>query len=127
MQLFASLNASPIGGSETGFFVKTLLIVVLFLYFLWLISKFLLRQSQVKGLNKAKIVEMKPIMQGKTLMVIQLEGWYYVLVSDKNNTTLIDKRSDLNYEIENHEKMSASFFHDLLNTKLKLKSHKDSE
>ncbi len=91
-----------------GTYINLLLfIVIMFLCFY--IAKFFIEKSPYSApFHTAKVKERIYLGPQVSMVVVELQGVQYVVVTDKNGTTFIDKRSDLVYEpteLDNHTKV----------------------
>lgn len=86
-----------------------LILFLLILVIAFYISKYFISKSPYAApFHTGKVKERLYIGPQNTLTVIELQGIYYVVISDKGRTTLIDKRSDLQY-IDSEVQQLAGF------------------
>lgn len=72
----------------------------LVLFLVYLIIRRASKSGQGNLFSKhMRIVEKIPMGLDRSIMIFELKGMYYVLYIDKNGTTLLDKRDDLDMEI----------------------------
>ena len=106
------------------FTIKYIVVATLFLLLLWLLSRWLIQKKGHVQTGFIKVHQTTPFVGGKLLSVIEIEGVFYIVATDKNNITLIDKRDNL--EIPNAPSLVQGIdFNDVLGQFLK--KHKKNE
>ncbi|OJV64680.1 MAG: hypothetical protein BGO41_13850 [Clostridiales bacterium 38-18] len=115
--------------SDTLFTVKYIIVATVFLLLLWALSKYLTKRQGVTIRQKnIKVIERVAISADKFLFLIELDGLYYLIGSDKNGMRLIDKREHLNLEyVKPQETQSGAFFEQLKKSIIKHESAKDQD
>jgi flagellar biogenesis protein FliO len=104
-------------------------VATVFLLLLWAVSKYLTKRQGVNIRQKnIKIIERIAISADKFLFLIELDGLYYLISSDKSGMRLIDKREHLNLEVmKTSETQSGAFFEQLKKSIIKQESAKDRD
>lgn len=115
--------------SDTLFTVKYIIVATVFLLLLWALSKYLTKRQGVTVRQKnIKVIERIAISADKFLFLIELDGLYYLISSDKSGMRLIDKREHLNLEVmKTSETQSGAFFEQLKKSIIKQESAKDQD
>lgn len=115
--------------SDTLFTVKYIIVATVFLLLLWGLSKYLTKRQGITIRQKnIKVIERISISADKFLFLIELDGLYYLISSDKSGMRLIDKREHLNLEdMKISETQSGAFFEQLKKTIIKQESAKDQD
>lgn len=115
--------------SDTLFTVKYIIVATVFLLLLWGLSKYLTKRQGITIRQKnIKVIERIAISADKFLFLIELDGLYYLISSDKSGMRLIDKREHLNLEdMKISETQSGAFFEQLKKTIIKQESAKDQD
>ncbi len=115
--------------SDTLFTVRYIIVATVFLLLLWAVSKYLTKRQGVNIRQKnIKIIERIAISADKFLFLIELDGLYYLISSDKSGMRLIDKREHLNLEVmKTSETQSGAFFEQLKKSIIKQESAKDRD
>lgn len=115
--------------SDTLFTVRYIIVATVFLLLLWALSKYLTKRQGVNIRQKnIKIIERIAISADKFLFLIELDGLYYLISSDKSGMRLIDKREHLNLEVmKTSETQSGAFFEQLKKSIIKQESAKDRD
>ena len=107
MILFANSIAVFTGNknsNDTMFTIKYIIVVTVFLFLVWGLSKLVTkRHFSTLGARNIKVIERIAISNDKFFYLIELDGVHYLIGSDKNGMTVIDKREHLN--IENSKKI----------------------
>ncbi|WP_430882781.1 flagellar biosynthetic protein FliO [Fusibacter sp. JL216-2] len=100
--LYTLLKAGPdsaIDNLTTGSIINSaLFFLVLFLVY------FIIRRATNAGQKNLfskhmRIVEKMPMGLDRSITIVEVKGTYYILCIDKNGTTLLDKRSDLDFDM----------------------------
>lgn len=91
------------------FTIKYIVVATLFLCVLWFISRWLVQQKGSIQKSFVKKHHTTHFANGKYLSVVEVDGVYYVIATDKNNITLIDKREQLNLPNELPENGKKEF------------------
>lgn len=77
------------------FTIKYIVVATLFLLLLWLLSRWLIQKKGHVQSGFVKVHQTMPFAGGKILSILEIEGVFYLIATDKNNITLIDKRENL--------------------------------
>jgi flagellar biogenesis protein FliO len=115
--------------SDTLFTIKYIIVATVFLFLLWVFSKYLTKRHFV-GLREKniKVIERIAISNDKFLFLVELDHIHYLIGSDKSGMTVIDKREHLNIEISKQiEPQTDAFFEQLKTSILKRESKKNSK
>ncbi len=81
--------------------IINLLLFVGIMVAVYYVSKYLLSKTPYNApFRSGKVKERLYIGQQSSLTVVELQGIYYVLANDKGRTTLVDKRDDLEYPVQ---------------------------
>jgi len=124
MSIFTALIQASDKYNETNntlFTIKYIIVATVFLLLLWWLSRWITKQQNVvKKNHNIKIMERMALSNDKFLYLIELDGIYYLVGSDKSGMTVIDKREHLNLETTNvFEAQSGAFFEQLKSSILK--------
>ena len=120
-----SSNASNF--SNYWFSIKYVAIVVIFMYFLWIFSKWLTNRNYISLKDRnIKILDRIALSNDKYIVLVELENIFYLLAVDKNGITVIDKRDDLSIDtfLKSHLDVKQDFSA-ILKTSLNKRKAKD--
>lgn len=81
-----------------GTYINLILFIIIMLISFYIARYFVNRSPYAAPFKTGKVKERIFLGPQSSLVVIELQGVYYVLASDKGRTTLIDTRDDLAYE-----------------------------
>lgn len=124
MSIFTASIGPNSHGDNMWFTIKYIVVATLFLLLLWLLSRWLIQKKGRVQTGIIKVHQTMPFAGGKLLSVLEIDGVFYLIATDKNNITLIDKREHL--EIVNvAAPISSIDFNDVLGQLLK--KHKKNE
>lgn len=102
-------NLVPLGGANQvswfalfykenyGTYVNLVLFIAILVIAFYISKYFISKSPYAAPFHSGKVKERLYIGPQCALTVIELQGVYYIVVNDKGRTTLIDKRSDLEY------------------------------
>lgn len=102
-------NLVPLGGANQvswfalfykenyGAYVNLVLFIAILVIAFYISKYFISKSPYAAPFHSGKVKERLYIGPQCALTVIELQGVYYIVVNDKGRTTLIDKRSDLEY------------------------------
>lgn len=132
MDIFAYTIAGLTGinrTNDTMFTIKYVVVVTVFLFLLWGVSRYLTKRQHLTFKEKnIKVVERVALSSDKYLYLIELDQVYYLVSSDKSGMSLIDKREHLNIETtKRQEPQTGAFFDQLKSSILKRESDKNSK
>jgi flagellar biogenesis protein FliO len=132
MDIFAYTIAGVTGinrTNDTMFTIKYVVVVTVFLFLLWGVSRYLTRRQHLTFKEKnIKIVERVALSNDKYLYLIELDQVHYLISSDKSGMSLIDKREHLKIEsIQRQVPQSGAFFEQLKTSILKRESNNNSK
>ncbi|MDN5351459.1 MAG: Flagellar biosynthesis protein FliO [Clostridiales bacterium] len=82
--------------SDLWFTIKYIIVATLFIYLLWMFSRFLTKKNHIalKG-RRVKIVERVPLSNDKSLILVELGNIFYLIAVHKTGIVLLDTRTDL--------------------------------
>lgn len=82
---------------DTWFTIKYVIVTLVFLLMLWGISRLVMAVYGAGGKKSRHIrfVEKSPMGVNRFLLLVEVEGIYYLVGVDKNGMTLLDKRTDI--------------------------------
>ncbi|MDK2865865.1 MAG: Flagellar biosynthesis protein FliO [Clostridiales bacterium] len=103
-------NASNV--SNYWFSIKYVAMVVIFIYLLWIFSKWLTNKNYISLKDRnIKVLDRTALSNDKYIVLVELENIFYLLGVDKNGITLIDKRDDLSTEmfLKNNHRENSDF------------------
>ncbi|MBS7528409.1 flagellar biosynthetic protein FliO [Fusibacter paucivorans] len=96
--IFNASDASNV--SNYWFSIKYVAMVVIFIYLLWIFSKWLTNKNYISLKDRnIKVLDRTALSNDKYIVLVELENIFYLLGVDKNGITLIDKRDDLSTEM----------------------------
>lgn len=101
--------------NDTMFTIKYIIVVTVFLFLLWGLSRMVTKRHYATLSNRnIKVIERIAISNDKFMYLIELDGIHYLIGSDKSGMTVIDKREHLNIEISKKiEPQPGAFFEQL--------------
>lgn len=106
--------------NDTWFTVKYFIVAIVFLFLLWVVSKVIISQNGVKvRSNNMKVIERISISKDKSILLIELDGIHYLIGSDRNNLSLLDKREDLKIVHPQKIELQSGAFLEHLKNKVK--------
>ncbi len=120
------INASR--ANDLWFTIRYLIVATLFIYFLWLFSKFLTKKSGISLKDRRiKLHERLPLSNDKYLILIELENIFYLVACDKNGYTVIDKRDNLDFSRFDIPQESHQDFLQVMKRVIKKEENKSKE
>ncbi len=115
--------------SDWGFALKYLVLMAIFIYLLWIFSKYITKKNYISLKDKnIKVLERVALSNDKYIILVELENIFYLIGIDKQGMTVIDKRDDLSLDmfIGKAESM-GSFSEQLKSSILKRKNTDDAK
>lgn len=96
MSIFTASIGLNSQSDNMWFTIKYIVVATLFLCALWLLSRWLVQKKGTIQHGFVKVHHTTAFANGKYLSIVEVDGIYYVLGTDKNGITLIDKREEMN-------------------------------
>jgi flagellar biogenesis protein FliO len=120
-------NASNV--SNYWFSIKYIAMVVIFIYLLWIFSKWLTNKNYISLKDRnIKVLERVALSNDKYIILVELENIFYLLGVDKNGMTLIDKRDDLSIEqILKGKNQESKDFATVFKSSIGKRKHEDND
>lgn len=85
--------------SNYWFSIRYIAIVVIFMYLLWIFSKWLTKRNYISLKDRnIKVLDRIALSNDKYIVLVELENIFYLIGIDKSGMTVIDKRDDLDIE-----------------------------
>ncbi|MGX8797975.1 hypothetical protein ACR6HW_18230 [Fusibacter sp. JL298sf-3] len=122
MTIFTALIGNESQTDNMWFTIKYLVVATLFLLLLWRLSKWLIRRNGFKPTRIVKVHQTTPFTQGKWVTIMEIDGVFYIVASDKNGMVLLDKRETLDLTIaedEGEKRFTELFKKQLVNQQIK--------
>ncbi len=94
MIIFTYLVGAYSRSENMWFTIKYIVVATLFLCVLWFISRWLTKQNFNRPGMYINVVQTTGMLGGKSFVLIEVQGIYYLLAMDKNNIVLIDQYTD---------------------------------
>lgn len=95
MSIFTASIGLNSQSDNMWFTIKYIVVATLFLCALWLLSRWLVQKKGTVQQGFVKVHHTTTFANGKYLSVVEVDGIYYVIGTDKSTITLIDKRDHI--------------------------------